>query len=155
MRCPKRQAELGKRDLSIRTLEELTHHLRKNMSKDVLVELVNYKTGRTISKKTLEYLKKLTVIDEYKDGDETLSSGAATLNWLKNKSNVDYVAYFGELSDANDTVRVRKQVKKRPKLKDQVSDPPLGTLDLNNDTSRDNSRKCMCLLPHDFFCFTM
>jgi len=41
------------------------------------------------------------------------SLGAATLKWLKQKPNVQYVAYFGRLEDAKQTVRVRKTVSRR------------------------------------------
>ena len=113
IKVPKERSELSKRDLSDEMVDDITQKLKRNIPTDVLKELVEYDTGRTLSAATISHLKKMMVVDEFKDGDASLSAGAATLKWLKQKPNVQYVAYFGRLEDAKQTVRVRKTVSRR------------------------------------------
>jgi len=112
-KTPKERSELCKRDLSDDLVDDITEKLKRNIPKDVLRELVEYETGRTLSASVISHLKKTMVVDEFKGGDASLSAGAATLKWLEEKPNVQFVAYFGRLEDAGDTVRVRKKVRRR------------------------------------------
>ncbi|EJK77218.1 hypothetical protein THAOC_00964, partial [Thalassiosira oceanica] len=87
-RCtPKERSELFKRDLSDDLVDDITEKLKRNIPKDVLRELVEYETGRTLSASVISHLKKTMVVDEFKGGDA--------------------------LEDAGDTVRVRKKVRRR------------------------------------------
>ena len=114
-KTPKERSELSKKDLSDEMVDDITEKLKRNIPKDVLRELVEFETGRTLSASVISHLKKTMVVDEFKDGDASLSAGAATLKWLEKQPNVQYVAYFGRLEDAGDTVRVRKKVSRRRK----------------------------------------
>ena len=117
-----KRKQCRKRLIKDDVLKDANDLLTKNVPKSVVQEYVEMKSGKQLSMDSLAKIKQSMVIDRFRK-NENESIAETLINMMDEDENVEWVAYYGSLADANDTVRVRKRSskKRRKKKKSKVS----------------------------------
>ncbi len=106
--------EQGKRNISSEVLKDVEEFIDRNVSRGVVKEFVEFKTGHVMSKESVSKMKQTMSVNMYK-GDEGESTADVFVRKMENDDNVEFVAYFGSYSEAEKIVKVRKRTTRRRK----------------------------------------
>ena len=96
--------------------------LLTNVPNSIVKVLIQLKSSHALSDESLIKLKPTMVINRLKHS-ETESMGDIMLHMMEDDPTIEWVAYYGPLTDAEKTVHVRKRSskKKRQKKKAKVT----------------------------------
>jgi hypothetical protein len=96
----------GKRNVGKDVLKDADELLKLNVPNGVVREFIKIKSGHSLSEESIKKMKQTVVVNEHGVKE---SSADKLLRMLKEDDKIEYIAYFGSLSEAEQTVRIRKK----------------------------------------------
>ena len=109
---PHDQMYQRKCDLDRDAIKEAEEMLFRNVPQPVVNELLEVKTGHTISDSSMRNLKKDALANKFMKS-EGESNAETLLRMMEQDTNIHYCAYLGDYSEAEKCVRVRKRSSKK------------------------------------------